>query len=457
MKKIKIKSLLVIAVVSVISFFLNPLDLDISQKIILSTLLFSVACWATAAIHKSIVCIILFAVYIIFGKSSIVDLTRMAWSDTFFLIVTTTMLSVGMMKTGIIHEYVEKFFRKTSKNIFLLMSVPYFFGIILIFLIPQAFARVIIIGAIFNHLLSAETEEEKRAKQALIFNGFIGITMTYMLFSTGDIVLNQMAIKFSGEAVQKTLTFGHWFQMMSVPTVLASIIVFFLTYLIFKNDFKHFHAGMIGNKSFEKKELTKNQQRISVITMGIILLLWTTQGLHPISPWIVALAGVIVLYAIKILEPSDIKNINLHFLLFILTVFNIGKVLGQSGITAVLFSTLKTLIPASNSSWYLLLIALVIMILHMCIGSSVATMSVVLPIIMPLLIDMGYEAQIVTLMTYIIVNIHFLLPFHQATVMIGTAKEYYPEKYMLRFGIPMTLVTFILLQFLYFPWWNFVL
>ncbi len=48
-----------------------------------------------------------------------------------------------------------------------------------------------------NHITVCRNDEnEEKAKEILIFNAFIDITMTYMMFSNGDIALNQAAIGF---------------------------------------------------------------------------------------------------------------------------------------------------------------------------------------------------------------------------------------------------------------------
>lgn len=454
MKKIKPFHLAVITIVSLLLVVWNPLGMEQSQSILFSCLVFTVALWATEAVHKSLACIFLLSSFALFGKTRMVEILSFAWSDTLLLIVTTTLLSVGIMKTGIVHRYVESLFRKNSSNIFKLLILPYLFGVILVFLIPQAFARVIIIGAILNSLLTAQTKEEERAKQALIFNGFIGVTMTYMFFNNGDIVLNQAAIRFAGDEVKQILTFQRWLLLMAPPSLIASAVVLFIVYFVFRKDLSGFHPGMITKVSYESGEISKRKQTITLISMIVIIFLWMTQSLHHISPWIPALEGTVVLFGIKVLDREDMKAVNPYFLLFLLTVFSIGKVLGQSGITQIVFEDLNTLIPQADSFLYLLVIAAVVMVLHLCIGSSVATMSVVLPIMIPLTQSFGYRAEVITLMVYIIVNVHFLLPFHHATVMIGTAKEYYPEKYMFRFGAVMTAVTFILLYGLYFPWWK---
>lgn len=454
MKKMKLFHIAVITVIAVLFALWNPLGMEGNQRVLLSSLIVTVALWATEAVHKSIACVFLLICFSLFGKTPLFQIVNFAWSDTILLIVTTTLLSVGIMKTGLVHRYVEALFRKSSSSILQLLFLPYVFGLVLVFFIPQAFARVIIIGVIFHSLLSAENEEENKAKQVLIFNGFLGVTMTYMLFSNGDIVLNQAAIRFAGEEVKEVLTFGRWFVLMAIPSLVVCVVVLTLTFLIFKKELKGFTQRMIGKGDYQNSELLKAKQYLSILVMLLIIVLWMTQSLHGISPWMVAAVGVLILFGAKVLDRGDLQSVNLHFLLFLLTVFSIGKVLGQSGVTEIIFEHLKNWIPDVNSSVYLLLISAIVMILHICIGSSVATMSVVLPIIIPLTQSLGYRAEVVTLMTYVIVNIHFLLPFHHATVMIGTARDYYPQNYMLRFGSVMTVVTFVLLGLVYFPWWK---
>lgn len=454
MKKVKLSHFAIILVTVLAIGFINPLNLDLNQTILFSSLVFTIGLWATNAVHKSIACIFFLLISFVFGKTPVLNIVNFIWSDTNLLIVTTTLLSVGIMKTGLIHRYVEKLLKKNASNMFMLLLLPYIFGIVLIFLIPQAFARVIIIGAIFNSLLIANNDIEKKAKEALIFNAFIAVVMTCMFFNNGDIVLNQAAINFAGEEVEAILTFGTWFKLMSLPTLITCLVSLLLTYSIFKKDLKGFSTNMISKDHGKTKEVSKYKQEISVVAMVIIVLLWTSQSLHPIPPWIAALAGVILMYALSILKKEDLKSINPHFILFLMTVFSIGKILGQSGITSVLFENLQRIIPASNSSFYLFIIAIVAMILHISIGSSVATMSVIMPILLPLTGSLGYKAEIITLLIYTIVNIHFLLPFHHATVMIGVGNEYYPEKHILKFGTPMTFITFLLLALVYFKWWQ---
>lgn len=437
----------------IIIYLINPLAMENYQRVVLSTLIFVTATWASNSLNKSIACLILLLSFVIFGNTDPMTIISQVWGDTILLIMTTTLLSVGMMQTGVIDRFLRKLLLKNGDSTFKLLIIPYILGIILVFLIPQAFARVIILGTIFSSLFVANNENEKRAKEVLIFNGFVAITMTYMLFSNGDIVLNQAAIRFQ-EGVVNNLSFTHWFKMMSIPTLFTSLVTIFVIKIGFKEELSYFNPAMIKMQGDEEKKISPLVEKITIITVLVIVLMWMTEPLHGIKPWIVTLFGVGIMYLLKVLEIKDLKNINLHFILFLVTVFTIGRGLGEAGVTGGIFNSLQKILPDTGSLGYLMILSIVVMALHIIIGSSVATMSVVLPIILPLAVDLGYRPEVITLMTYTIVNIHFLLPYHHATLMIGTAREFYNEKYMLKFGLIMTPITFALLYFVFFKYWQ---
>lgn len=423
------------------------------QRIVLSILVFVTCTWATSSLDKSVACIILLLAFVIFGNTKPLTIISQVWGDTILLIMTTTLLSTGMMKTGLVERYLHKLLSKAGDSTLKLLIISYLLGIALIFLVPQAFARVIILGTIFNSIFVAGNEYEKRAKEVLIFNVFIAVTITSMAFSNGDIVLNQAAIGFQ-EGVANNLNPVHWFQMMSVPTLITAVVTLFVIKIGFKNELSYFSPDMIKTREAEAEKGNPRTEKIIVLMMLIIVVLWMTEPLHGLKAWLVTLAGIGIMFFLKVLELKDLKSINLHFILFMVTVFTIGRGLGEAGVTASIFNSLQKVLPDTGSLGYLMILSIVVMVLHIFIGSSLATLSVILPVILPLVVDLGYRPEIITLMAYIIVNIHFLLPYHHASVMIGTGKGFYSEKYMLRFGLIMTPITFALLYFVFFKYWQ---
>ena len=437
----------------IVLYLINPLGMENHQRIVLSILVFVTCTWATSSLDKSVACIILLLAFVIFGNTKPLTIISQVWGDTILLIMTTTLLSTGMMKTGLVERHLHKLLSKAGDSTLKLLIISYLLGIALIFLVPQAFARVIILGTIFNSIFVARNENEKKAKEVLIFNVFIAVTMTSMAFSNGDIVLNQAAIGFQ-EGVANNLNPVHWFQMMSVPTLITAVVTLFVIKIGFKNELSYFSPDMIKTREAEAEKGNPRTEKIIVLMMLIIVVLWMTEPLHGLKAWLVTLAGIGIMFFLKVLELKDLKSINLHFILFMVTVFTIGRGLGEAGVTSSIFNSLQKVLPDTGSLGYLMILSIVVMVLHIFIGSSLATLSVILPVILPLVVDLGYRPEIITLMAYIIVNIHFLLPYHHASVMIGTGKGFYSEKYMLRFGLIMTPITFALLYFVFFKYWQ---
>lgn len=448
------KKIGIILALAILVFAINPFGLDLNQGIVFSSLVFVIGMWATNGMNKDLACLILIVAFMVFGKTKPLEVINFLWSDTIFLIVTTNLLSIGIMKTGIIDRFWGGMLKRAGDSIVKLLLIPFIFGIVLIFVIPQAFARVIILGTIYNSIIVAKNEEETKAKKAIIFAGFMAITVTYMMFINGDIVLNQSAVNFSGQPVIEILNFGYWARLMALPTLLTSLIVIFVLYYAFKEDLKFFHKDMI--KDFSKDiEISKSTRNFNLLLMLVVIGFWMTEGfLHDIPSYIPALLAVILMFANRTLVKKDISSINPHFLLFLTAAFSIGKVLGQAGITEKIFLVLEGIIPASDSSFYLITIAVVTMALHILIGSSVATMSVVLPIFIPMAINSGINPVFITLLVYIMVNIHFFMPYHHATLMIGAADGYYDSSHMIKMGSIMTILALLIVQFIYIPWWN---
>lgn len=452
--QIKKRSISIIAIVCAIYAVLNPFDFTGAQVILSTALIAGISLWTSGAIDKTITSIGLLFIFVLVGKNSPAEIMGFIWSDTALLIMTTSLLSAGITRTELVEKLVSKILEKTGYKLNVLLLLPYILGVVLIFLIPQAFARSVILARFFYNILS-DDEKYAKLKQVLLFNVFWAISITYMFFSNGDIVLNQSAISFGGQMAMAELGFGNWASLMFVPTLILCIITFILTKIIFRKDLAGFDEGVIVFPK-EEEEIGESKRGASAILMLAVIGLWMTTGIHGISEWLVAFVAVIIMYGMKILKKEDLKEVNPRFIIFLTAAFSIGKVMGANGISEAIFGYLQAIIPPGDSPFFLLALALVTMVLHVIIGSAVATLSIVLPLFIPLGLESGYSVAIIVLLSYIVVNIHFLLPHHHANMMVGVGKGYYNDKLMLKYGIIMTPLAFLVLALLYIPWWNFI-
>lgn len=467
MKKVKLVPLLIILAVAVLIFFVKPFNLDSQGAFILASLIFTVAAWATQAIHKTWASLYLLLVFMLWGNTPPLEVINFLWSPSMLLIISTSILSLAIVQSRVLEKPLAKALRWSAAKTSRILFLPYILGLVLIFIIPQAFARVSILGTLLFSLLQGGSEEAKEVRSVIIFHACLAITMTYMFFTTGDIVLNGSALNFSGAAVAAELDFSSWFKYMSIPTLFTCLGVIGLTYLLFRKEFQAFGPQMLAltrKESEEEKspessqtgEAEKSKKLLFVISLILLVIAWMTESIHGVAPWICTVVVLLLAYLLGYLKADALKAVNPNFLIFLTAAFSIAKVLANTGVTEKIFEYLQELLPQGSGQSFLILCAALVMLLHLFIGSSVATLSVTLPILLPIAEKRGISGAIICLIFYFVVNVHFLLPFHHATMMLGAGQGYYQDKHMLRFGIPMTAITLIFLYLFYYPWWQFL-
>jgi solute carrier family 13 (sodium-dependent dicarboxylate transporter), member 2/3/5 len=92
------------------------------------------------------------------------------------------------------------------------------------------------------------------------------------------------------------------------------------------------------------------------------------------------------------------------------------------------YDQLVQIMPDPGSLAFFVFLVLSVTAVHMFIGSSV------------------------TLIVYITVAIHFLLPFHHATMIIGARSNHFLQKVLLQYGLMMTAATLAMILGIFLPW-----
>ena len=513
---VKWRPLVVIfAVIAVVSW-VNPFGLAGAQHGVFGALLFAVGAWATGALDRSVTSVLLVVAFLVFGETPVLSIVGFAWSDVILLIATSSLLSVALGKNAWLRRGLNFFVRKTTGRAWVFYLSPFVLAAVLIFVIPQTFARVVLLAGLYESLMKAEEElgapgEPRGQRQAVFFQIYLAVTVTSMLFANGDIVLNHAALTLAGPEVSAELMGFRWFEMMGVPTiVLAGLMLVLMRVLLrgrlperpadlFVVDGVEAEAGAgagAAGASVEPEERgglslpsdgkaglggrddsgsvgagldgrddvvtskpggsSSQKDALGLVIMLVVVLFWATESVHGISGWIPALVGVVFLFLMARLGKTDLKAVNLPFLLFLIAVFNIGQVLRDSGVMEAIMVSLEGIIPDGGSAVFLPALILVTMLLHMFLGSAVATLSFVIPILLPLAAVAGVPPEQMTLALYITVNIHFFLPFQHAVMLIGVGNGHVLDRDMLRYGTVMSVGLFLVLFGLYFPWWSLV-
>lgn len=432
-------------VIPFLIIILKPLDMNINQSIVLASLFLTITWWATGYVTREAASIFMILMFLVFGQTPIEKVMFFPLSKEFIIIIASFLLSAGIVNSKIADRFSKFFlykFCKTSKS---LVVMSFILGIVFVFIIPQPFPRVIILSSIYiTFLMKEEIPDEER--KVILFSVFVASTVTSTIFLNGDIILNYAALKFG----DISMTQLEWIKNMSIPSLFTSVVILGLFLLIFRQDLDTVFT--LPNKSYVKMEAM--EKKVLIIMISVVIL-WLTETIHGISASYTAILGVIAMMIFGIITSKDLKSINFKLLIFLTATFSIGKVLTYSGVAIILSEFMTKFFPNETNVIYIPFIILLIMIIHMLFGSTVTTLSVLIPSLIGIT-DKALSPVFIVLLSYIVVSIQYLLPFHHVTIMIGYGNGYFENKHTLKFGFCMTIMVFIIVFLIYIPWWRLV-
>lgn len=425
---------------------IKPIGMTLNQSIILGSLFLTIAWWASGIVHKNVASIFLLLVFVIFGNTPIKNVFIFPLSENFILVLSSYMISQGIVNSKVADKISDFLLKKYCVNSVRLVIMSFILGIVLMFMIPQPFPRVILLSSIYINFLN-DIDICKEERSILLFSIFVASTVTSLMFLNGDVIINYSALKFGSI----TMSYVEWAKNMAVPTLFVTAIIAIIFIIIFKKNLKTTYRfkDNVRKVSFDKKS------KKAIVITTFIIILWLTESMHGIGSAYVALTGVGLMFLTGIISLKDIKAINLSLLIFLTAEFSIGKVLVGSRVATNLSDYLFQFFPDTSNGSYVLYIVCFIMVLHMFMGSLVTAISVLIPTLITM--TAGYlSPELIVMLTIVTVGFHYVLPFHHVSIMIGYGNGYYENKHTIKIGIALTFITFLAVFLIYMPWWRFV-
>ncbi len=444
----KVLKLIGSIILPLVIILMKPLGMTLNQGIILGTLFLVLTWWTIGVIDRTYASIFLLIVFTIFGSTPLKVVLRFPLSSNFYMIALSFLLSQGIVNSNVANRFSNFVLNRYGNTPYKLISMSFVFGILMIFVIPQPFSRVILLASIYDQFFK-DRKVPKDAKEILFFSIFVASTVTCMFFINGDIILNYAALQFANIS----MSWMEWAKYMAVPTLFTTIAIGISFILTFGKKLKN--IDLTSNDNETEMEKVGSEEKVSIIIMGIVIVLWMTEPFHGINSAIVALVGTLAMFGFKIIEIKDLKSLNMGLMIFLTAAFAIGSVMNQSGVASIVYSSITGIFPSTYSTGYLVILILTVMGLHMLLGSSITTLSVVIPGLMELTHGVIDVVPLV-LIVYILVNMHYVLPFHQVTIMIGAGNNYYSNKITIKYGIVLTFMMFVIIFGFYMPWWKLI-
>jgi len=443
-----------------------PLQMTMNQGILLSALILTITWWATGIVKKSIASIFLLTIFSIWGSTSLERIFHFPLSANFVLIVFSFIFTEGIINSGLTEKLIEPVLNKGGKGVHTLLMMIIGLNFVLIFVIPQPFARIIILGMILKGFFQRNKLSEDLIQVLMLFT-FATAIVVNMMFIRGDIILNNALIAIAGIEITKIL----WMKIMVVPTLVFVILTYLVFYWVFKNvlekyskqlekqkypkEKKDYHENKkIKQDIFSPDSLTKKDKR-NLWMIVIVILVWMAEPIHGIESSVVIVAGTILMAVFQLIGWKDVKSVNLELLIFITAAFSIGGVMTNSGVAGILFTPLSDLLPKEFGVGYIFVVMVLSALMHMVLGSNITTLSLVVPSLM--LIGEGVVPMMgLVFIIHVSVCTHYMLPFHNVILLIGNGKGFFESKLVAHFGLGLTILLPIVLLGVYYMWWQII-
>ena len=371
-----------------------------------------------------------------------------------YLIIGAYLIAVAVKESGLGERIAYKFIVKYVSSFKSIIVSIFALTFILALLIPHPWPRSFLIMSVMAVVIKSANIPRVDAVK-IGFTVFAASVPVSLIFLTGDATISPLAVQSSGVS----LGWLGWFKLMGPPSIIVSIITCFMILFLFKPT--------------QEVQVNKEEMRAKLAAMGpmsgkelrtafwvtLAIILWMTDTLHGVDiGWVtlfIAMAMSLPLVG-EILTPASWSGVPLHVLIFLTAAVAIGRVGGATGMNAWIAQTVLPGTVPSDPYILAAFIATISIIIHMLLGSVIAVMGIVIPAMLAFTGSMGISTIIPVMIAYIAINAHFILPFHNLAILVGVGEDngMYTEKETIKFGVPFTIVLFIITVGVAVPWWK---
>jgi len=464
----------VLGILVAIAVYLIPIpetDLSAGGHITLALTLMTVIWWAFQITQPAYTSGVFLALLVIFGVVPEIAATETAkavpaaaataavvfksWTGTtMWLIVGAYLIATAVKTSGlgerIAYNYMLRFV-KDYKSIIIGIFVLTF---VLSLLIPHPWPRAFLIMSVMAVIIKASSIPKEDAIK-IGFTVFAASVPVSLIFLTGDAVINPLAVQAAGS----DMGFVEWLINMGPPALIASLITCFMILFLFKPTKEiSINKDEIKAKIADMGKMTSLEKR-TAIWLVIAIALWMTDTLHGINiGWVTLIIAVLMAMPIigNVLTPKDWAAVPMQTLVFLTAAIAIGTVGGVTGMNKWIAATLLPSTAPSNLFLLAGMICLIAVALHMLLGSVIAVMGVAVPAIIAFTAGSGINPIAPTLIAYMAIAAHFVLPFQHLNILVGAAEDTggYSQKETIKLGLPLTIVMFVVTMGVMVPWFS---
>ncbi|MBB6482508.1 SLC13 family permease [Spirochaeta isovalerica] len=267
---------------------------------------------------------------------------------------------------------------------------------------------------------------------------------------------NPIAIGFLKEIAGVDLSFTQW-MMFGVPAVFLLLpIGWILLMILFKPEIKHLKKTREELRhEFDNYPPMSREEKLTLVIFLITVVLWLTSGLLgrllgiaiPTSMPVLFTATLFFFPGVTSLKWKEIEeDVSWSGIILVVSGISIGMMLYQSGaagwLSFVLLGGIGSLSPLVRVG----AIVLIVMILKVALSSNSVTATIVIPIMIALADNLGFDALSITLPASITASLAFILVTSSPTNVIPYSAGYFSIRDFAKSGIIMTVFTTIIVS-----------
>ena len=368
-----------------------------------------------------------------------------AWTKGTMWIVVGAYLVAGAVKDSglgqrIAYAFMLKFVKSAKSLILSIFALTF----VLALLIPHPFPRAFLILAVVSVIAeSAGYGEEDRGKLGFLI--FAAAVPCSMFFMTGDSTLNPLVASYGANG-GAAIGFVDWFIYMSVPMVVATLCTIVLALALFKpsKELVYDREDVLAKQAALGK-LSEKEIR-TIVWLVIAIALWLTVSGDYLA-WVTLVIGVLMAMPVigEVLTPASWGSVDIKTLMFLTAAMAIGSVGGATGMNAWIADVVLPSTVPTNPYLFALLVCALTMVIHMFMGSVMAGLGICVPAFLTFIQGTSVSPIAVALIVFTAINLHYILPFHNLAILVGEGKDAggYTSKEAMKMGIPLTVVTFL--------------
>ena len=448
---------LVVGILLAVGINLMPIDgLGAQGKMCLALTFMTVAFWGFQIAQPGFTAGLYLALLVVFKVAPVPDIFA-PWSGPIMYLVIGAYLIAGAVKSSglgerIAYNFIIKFVDSYRSIIISIFAITFILSI----LIPHPWPRAFLIMSVMAVIIkSASIPREDAVK--IGFTVFAASVPVSMIFLTGDSVINVLAAQATG----KSIGWIDWFIYMGPPNIISSILTCMLILFLFKPS-----QEVVLNKADIQAKLDsmgglKPLEIRTAIWIVLAIILWMTDSIHGVHlGWVTLIIamGMALPVVGNILTPKDWSGVPIHVLLFLTAAMTIGKVGGVTGMNTWIAQTILPSTIPGNLYILAAFIATMSIIIHMALGSVIAVMGIAIPALLLFTKPMGIDPIVTVFLVYTAIGIHYVLPFQHLNMLVGQGEEngMYTQKEVMRLGVPLTAVVYIICVCVLIPYWKLI-